>query len=67
MCPFCNHHKSRVLLTENYGKLIRRRRRCNACGGEFFGAEEFAGIIKPPSQVPTQTHFNFPPSHPSTL
>ena len=48
MCPFCSHPRSRVVATENFGTFIRRRRRCDECNGEFYGVEEFGGIIKPP-------------------
>lgn len=48
MCPFCKHSQSHVISTENFGTFIRRRRRCKKCGGEFYGNEEFSGIIKEP-------------------
>ena len=51
MCPYCNSPHSIVIHTENFGKFIRRRRRCKGCGGEFYGNEEFGGIIKEPPQA----------------
>jgi hypothetical protein len=35
-------------LTERFDTLIRRRRRCAKCRGEFYTSEQFLGIIKPP-------------------
>ena len=50
MCPFCKHNKSTVITTENFGAFIRRRRRCQKCQGEFYGTEEYSGIIKNPPE-----------------
>jgi transcriptional regulator NrdR family protein len=51
MCPYCHSAFSRVIATERYDTVTRRRRRCLHCSGKFYSDEKYSGMIEPPPSL----------------
>ena len=49
-CPYC-HARTRVVDSRRYGKAVRRRRSCAACGARILTTETYTHTLTPPRQT----------------